>query len=138
MDEASKDVLSNPYFANKSNKEIIKGYKEWFKNFEMVAQDCFVDIFKVQTDISYETLPHVAAFLGYTLTRIYENFSLGLLHRGNDSYDRACFVDAVAVDYLITNDESFIRSCLRVPCRSFDVIRIDELASLVKRCHTNK
>ncbi len=136
MDEASQDVLSDSFFINKPNKAIIVDYVDWFKNFDRNAQEFFVDLFKVETNLSYKELPHVTAFLGYVLTRIYEHFSLGLADRDTDLYDRAHFIDAAVVDILVTNDEAFIRTCLRVPYRLFDIIRIDELASLLNRCHS--
>jgi len=136
MDEASQDVLSDAFFINKPNKAIIVDYEDWFKNFDRNAQEFFIDLFKVEANLSYKELPHVTAFLGYVLTRIYEHFSLGLADRDTDLYDRAHFTDAAVVDIIVTNDEAFIRTCLRVPYRSFDIIRIDELASLLKRCHS--
>ncbi|HZX13474.1 MAG TPA: hypothetical protein VFF49_03655 [Thermodesulfobacteriota bacterium] len=135
MDEASQDVLSDPCLINKPNKAIIEGYKDWSTNFDRNAQDFFVDLFKVKANISYKELPHIAAFLGYILTRIYECSSLGLANRDTDLYDRAHFTDAAVVDILVTNDEVFIRTCLRVSYRSFDVIRTDDLASLIERWH---
>ncbi len=131
MDDASQDVLSDPCLISKPPKVIIKNYKDWFKDFDSNAQGFFVDLFKVGANMYYKELPHVSAFLGYTLTRIYEHFSLGLSHDSNDLYDRAYFVDAVAVVFLVTNDESFIRTCLRVPYRSCNVIRINDLSLMI-------
>lgn len=134
MEEAGLIVLSNPLLINKHRKVIIKDYKDWFKNFDNNAQDWFIEIFKVRANISYKQLPHVRAFFNYVLTRIYERFSLRLPDRSTDFYDRAHFVDAVVVDILVTNDEAFIRTCSRVPYRSFDVVRINELASRIEKC----
>ena len=68
--------------------------------------------------------------MSYLLTRIYERLSLNIPDKATDLYDRAYFTEAAAADILITNDTAFIRTCLRVPYKSFEIITINELEHL--------
>lgn len=125
MDASFSRTISD--LANAHRREIMNYGRDWFENFDNIAQDWFVDLFNVRGTVRYIQLPHVAAFLSYTLTRIYERFSSCLPDRDTDLHDRAHFTDAVVADTLVTNDQAFIRTCLRVPHKPFRVTKLDDL-----------
>lgn len=133
MDTTRLEILSTPNLVKETRTSIVDGYKDWFKHFSIIIQSCFVDMFKVKSDFPVGQLPHVSAFLGYVLTRIYESNVLNIKDRNNDLFDRAYFTDAVVVEILITNDRSFASSALRVPNREFEVLKTDELALLIDK-----
>jgi hypothetical protein len=132
METARQEVLSTD-FINEPLSSILAGYKDWFKHFDVIIQRWFVDMFKVKSDFPVAQLPHVSAFLGYLLTRIYESTVLNIKNRDNDLFDRAYFTDAAVVDILITNDISFGRTALRIPNRTLEVLKLNELASLIDK-----
>jgi hypothetical protein len=136
METTRQGVLSTPSLINEPPSSIVAGYKDWFKHFHVIIQRWFVDMFKVKSDFPVGQLPHVSAFLGYLLTRIYESNVLNIKDRDNDLFDRAYFTDAAVVDILITNDIAFGRTALRVPNRKFEVLKLDELAFLIDKWNT--
>jgi len=135
MSDAWKSLLSDPHFAGQAPRSISKGYQKWFNDFHDVIQDWFIHLFDVKTDFAVAQLPLVSALLGYTLTRIYEARVLNIKDRANDLFDRAYYTDAAVVDILVTNDGKFNRTSLRVRNRTFDVLKLEEFASLIEQRH---
>jgi len=131
MENARKDVLSVPTLAAQSRASISAGYKKWFDHFPEIIQSWFVGMFKVKRSFPVNQLPHVSAFLGYAVTRVYESNVLNIKDRDNDFFDRSYFSDAAVVDILVTNDRAFTRTSLRVPNRPFEVLNTDELSLLI-------
>ena len=157
-EKARASILSTPGIADKSSKDIATGYQDWFHHFDEYVQNWFIDLFdggnphktwlvnllyKVKRLIrrvikgrcEVRRLPHVYAFLGYALTRIYERFTLNKKDRDNDYFDRAHFTDAAVADIFVTNDGSLIRTALRVPNRKCEVLKLDDLVSLINKWH---
>jgi len=135
MEQARNSILSHPAVAGKSPKDIASGYQDWFQHFDEYVQNWFIDLFGAKGRCDVKSLPHVYAFLGYVLTRVYERFTLNKKDRDNDLFDRAYFTDAAVADILVTNDGSFIRTALRVPNRMCEVLKIDELIKLIDKWH---
>lgn len=133
METTRLEVLLTPSLINEPLSSIVADYKDWFKHFHIIIQRWFIDMFKVKSDFPVGQLPHVSAFLGYVLTRIYESNVLNTKDRDNDLFDRAYFTDAAVADILITNDRAFARTALRVPNREFEVLKIDELSLLIDK-----
>lgn len=133
MENTQQAVLSELSLVNEPSNSVIAGYKDWFRSFDANIQDWFVHMFNVKSDFSVDQLQHVSAFLGYALTRIYERNTLNIKDRDNDLFDRAYFTDATVVDILVTNDGAFSRTAMRVPNRTFEVIKLDELALLIDK-----
>jgi len=135
MEQARNGILSHPSVAGKSPKDIASGYQDWFQHFDEYVQNWFMDLFGARGQCDVKSLPHVYAFLGYALTRVYERFTLNKKDRDNDLFDRAYFTDAAVADILVTNDSSFTRTALRVPNRMCEVLKIDELIKLIDKWH---
>lgn len=158
MEQSRDAILSEPMLQGKSLKEITSGYQDWFQHFDQYVQNCFADLFAggspkntrlaaflfnlkrlirgvFRGRCEVRSLPHVYAFLGYGLTRVYERFTLNKKDRDNDFFDRAHFTDAAVADTLVTNDGSFVRTALRIPNRKCEVLKLDELISLIDRWH---
>ncbi|MGD0267397.1 MAG: hypothetical protein ABSD47_21005 [Candidatus Methylomirabilota bacterium] len=137
METAHQTVLEELYRVTHSSTSIATLYKDWFENYDAEVHGWFVAIFKLQTDFPVQQLPHVSAFLGYALTRIYERQALNKKDKDNDLFDRAYFTDAAVVDVLVTNDGPFIRTAQRVPHRTFDIVDLDEFAQLTDNWHAD-
>lgn len=133
MEAKRREVLSTPNLFKGPRSSIVASFKEWFTHFPTIMQSWFVDMFTVKAAFPVGQLPHVSAFLGYALTRIYESNVLNIKDRDNDFFDRAYFTDASVVDIFVTNDKLFTRTALRVPNRRFEVLNTDELALLIDR-----
>jgi len=133
MEKNTSEILNLPEFQCASPKDVVKGYQEWFGNFDSNIQDWFVHLFEVENSFDVRYLPHVSALLGYALTRIYERFTFGKKNRDNDLLDRSYFVDAAVVDLLVTNDGQFTQTALRVPNRRFEIINTKELCALIDK-----
>lgn len=133
MEATRIEVLSTPALIKEPHCSVVAGYRDWFNHFPIVVQSWFVDMFKVKSDFPVGKLPHVSAFLGYALTRIYESNVLNIKDRDNDLFDRSYFTDTAVVDILVTNDRAFARTALRVPNREFEVLKTDELALLIDK-----
>lgn len=129
-------LLALPEMMNANPKEIAKGYKEWFQDFPENNQKWFEDLFDLTSAFNVANLPHVAAFLGYSLTRYYERMTLGKKNTPNDLFDRYHFADAVVVDTLVTNDGSFSKTAMRIPNRSVDIMNLADLCQLIDQMHT--
>lgn len=112
-------------------------FRDWFRNFDAEVQGWFRRMPGVNTDFPVQQLPHVSAFLGYVLTRLYERQSLNKKNKDNDLFDRAYFTDAAVVDILVTNDRPFSATAQRVPHRTFDIINLDEFAQLTDKWHAD-
>ncbi len=134
-EDARNNVLAEPQIAAESEKAIREGYEQWRDQFEQCIQDWFIHLFDVKSNFSVKQLPHVSSLLGYELTRIYERFTLNKKDKDNDLLDRAYFTDAAVVDILVTDDGPFIRTALRVPNRTFEVINVHELEHLIDKWH---
>ena len=131
MDDAYKSVLSEPFLAKVHRKERMTKYKGLLNKFAEICQDWFINILNGPKSLSYSNLPHTSAFLNYALTRILERGALCIPDKDTDLYDRAYFTEAAIADYLITDDKPFISICSRVPHRSFEVIKLDDLSSIL-------
>jgi len=136
MENAFRSLLNQPVFINETQKSIRNGYKDWFDNFDTTAQNWFTHMFDVKNDFLVKKLPHVSAFLGYGITRIYERLVQGIKDRDNDFFDRDYFIDASVVDILVTNDERFLQTAKQVPNKRFKVMKLEELISLVDKRYT--
>jgi len=133
MEDATADILNLPELRTATASDISKGYKHWFESFPAELQTYFSKLFNINIEYNVNSLPHVSMFLGYALTRIYERFTFGKKNTGNDLLDRAHFTDASVVDIIVTNDNAFINTSLRVPNRTFDILRLDEFEIFVNR-----
>ena len=131
MDDSYKSVLSEPFLAKVHRKERMTQYKGLLNKLPELGKDWFVDILNGPKSLSYSKLPHTSACLNYVLTRILERGAFGIPDKDTDLYDRAYFTEAAIADYLITDDASFTRICTRVPNKSFKVIKIDDLSSIL-------
>lgn len=136
METTQQKVLEEPSLASEPPESIAAHYKNWFKNFHVIIQDFFVDMYNAKSDFPVGQLPHVSAFLGYVVTRIYERNNLHIKYQDNDLFDRAYFTDAAVVDILVTNDKTFIATARRVPNKTFKVKNLDELALCIHNWHT--
>jgi len=132
---ATVKLLALPEMINATSKEIAKGYKEWFEDFPKNIQGWFEDLFELTSAFNVSDLPHVAAFLGYSLTRYYERMTFGKKHTPNDLFDRYHFTDAVVVDILVTNDGPFITTAMRIPNKSVDIMNLADLCQLIDQMH---
>lgn len=135
MDRTSQEVLATLKTKYSTNSEIIEGYRLWFRNIDNNADDFFKNIFQISDSVSCNHFPHVASFLLFSLTRIYENFSLGIQTRPSDLHDRAHFVDATVADYLITDDKKFFNTCARVPHKQCDLLRFKDFVKALNYWH---
>lgn len=135
MDRTSQEVLATLRTHYSTNTEIIEGYRLWFRNIKSNANDFFKGIFNTTHSVPYDRFPHVASFLEFSLTRIYERFSLGIPAQPSDLHDRAHFVDATVTDYLITDDNKFFNTCARVPNKQCDLLRFKDFAKALNYWH---
>lgn len=137
METAYREVLSQLDPDNKLTEDIVTGYRDWFERLDTTIQEWYKNLLihlNVKSDFPVKQLPHVSAFLGFALTRIYERNVLNIKDRDNDLFDRAYFTDAAVVDILVTNDRVFSRTALIVPNRKFAIMDLDELASFIDKC----
>jgi hypothetical protein len=131
MENTHREILSTPSLVNLPFRSVATAFNDWFNVFHAEIQQWFIDMFKEKSDYPVSQLPHVSAFLGYALTRIYEHNVFGSKNRDNDLFDRSYFTDAAVVDVFVTNDNAFYRTAMRVPNRKFEVLKLDELTLLV-------
>jgi len=139
MESSHQDVLTELAAHIPSSTRPTDLYRDWFAEFDTQIQGWFCNIRETiggETDFPVQRLPHVSAFLGYVLTRIYERQSLNKKDKDNDLFDRAYFTDAAVVDLLVTNDNSFGNTARRVPHRTFEIVTLDEFAELTDKWHT--
>jgi hypothetical protein len=136
MEGAYEEVLSQLDPENKLTKDIITVSHDWFERFDATIQEWYKNLLShlnVRSNFAVKELPHVFAFLGFVLTRIYERFALNIKDRDNDLFDRAYFIDAAVVDILVTDDRVFRRTARAVPKRNVEIMDLDEFASFIDR-----
>lgn len=133
METAREQLLIESGLARESVKSITDEFNDWFRHFNEEIQSCFIHLFKIKSNFSVRELPHVSAYLGYFLTRIYERNTFNIKDKDNDFFDQLYFTDAAVVDFLVTDDKSFKRTALRVPNRTFDIININELTQFIEK-----
>lgn len=126
MENAQAATLAAPGIDGLKDHSIVNGYRNWFDRFDDIMQDWFVHMFHPVHEVQVRSLPHVSAFLGYALTRIYERNVLNKKNRDNDVFDQSHFTDASVVDKFITDDEALKRTASAVRNRNFEVVRLDE------------
>ncbi len=132
MEESYLEVVAERLSAGDAAKSLRGQFESWFGDFDREIEVWFRDMFKLEAqNVKVDSLPHVSAFLGYALTRVYERAYSGIKDHDNDWFDRAHFTDATVVDVLVTDDKPFRRTALMVPTRTFDVKTLSQLSAVI-------